>query len=224
MTDHPPVGSRSFYRPEQRRYLTPAGNRLGRVSTVLEGFLVTLRGAPGAILIPIVARSHLDRRAALLRTAFDFFEIKPSNDPVGAGGALVDAVRSARLVAALGAICVSALALAIWPTFPGLRFRPLRRHQCRERRRRPYLGPRPDSRGQPCCSAPCCNFSRPRAVMGGFRGGAPHPLGAIAPARAKSGNSVSRHDASAQGSSGRMIVTALRTAIQLGEEQTIACW
>ena len=36
------------------------------------------------------------------------------------GGALVDAVRSARLVAALavGAICVSALALAIWPTFP----------------------------------------------------------------------------------------------------------
>src|SRR5262245_58563494 len=36
------------------------------------------------------------------------------------GGALVDAVRSARLVAALavGAICASALALAIWPTFP----------------------------------------------------------------------------------------------------------
>ena len=36
------------------------------------------------------------------------------------GGALVDAVRSARLLAAVavGAICVSALALAIWPTFP----------------------------------------------------------------------------------------------------------
>jgi MFS family permease len=36
------------------------------------------------------------------------------------GGALVDAVRSARLVAAIavGAICMSALALAIWPTFP----------------------------------------------------------------------------------------------------------
>jgi MFS family permease len=35
------------------------------------------------------------------------------------GGALVDAVRSARLVAALAvaAICLSALALAIWPTF-----------------------------------------------------------------------------------------------------------
>jgi MFS family permease len=36
------------------------------------------------------------------------------------GGALVDAVRSARTVAAVAvtAICVSALALAIWPTFP----------------------------------------------------------------------------------------------------------
>jgi MFS family permease len=36
------------------------------------------------------------------------------------GGALVDAVRSARLVATLAvvAICLSALALAIWPTFP----------------------------------------------------------------------------------------------------------
>jgi MFS family permease len=36
------------------------------------------------------------------------------------GGALVDAVRSARLLGALavGAICLSALALAIWPTFP----------------------------------------------------------------------------------------------------------
>src|SRR5262249_58856151 len=36
------------------------------------------------------------------------------------GGGCVEAVRSARLVAALavGAICVSALALAIWPTFP----------------------------------------------------------------------------------------------------------
>ena len=35
------------------------------------------------------------------------------------GGALVDAMRSARLVAviAVGAICLSALALAIWPTF-----------------------------------------------------------------------------------------------------------
>src|SRR5437899_11228503 len=35
------------------------------------------------------------------------------------GGALVDAVRSARLVAALAvtAVCLSALALAIWPTF-----------------------------------------------------------------------------------------------------------
>src|SRR4029453_12212344 len=35
------------------------------------------------------------------------------------GGALVDAVRSARLVAmlAVAAICLSALALAIWPTF-----------------------------------------------------------------------------------------------------------
>jgi MFS family permease len=35
------------------------------------------------------------------------------------GGALVDAVRSARLVAAIavGAICLSALALALWPTF-----------------------------------------------------------------------------------------------------------
>src|SRR5258707_2200777 len=38
------------------------------------------------------------------------------------GGALVDAVRSARLVAALAvaAICLSALALAIWPTFPAV--------------------------------------------------------------------------------------------------------
>jgi MFS family permease len=36
------------------------------------------------------------------------------------GGALVDAVRSARLVATLAvvSICLSALALAIWPTFP----------------------------------------------------------------------------------------------------------
>jgi MFS family permease len=36
------------------------------------------------------------------------------------GGALVDAVRSARLVAgiAVGLVCLSALALAIWPTFP----------------------------------------------------------------------------------------------------------
>jgi predicted MFS family arabinose efflux permease len=36
------------------------------------------------------------------------------------GGALVDAVRSARLLGALavGAICLSALALAIWPIFP----------------------------------------------------------------------------------------------------------
>ena len=36
------------------------------------------------------------------------------------GGALVDAVRSVRLVATLAvvAICLSALALAIWPTFP----------------------------------------------------------------------------------------------------------
>src|SRR5205807_7928653 len=36
------------------------------------------------------------------------------------GGALVDAVRSARLVGglAVAAICLSALALAIWPIFP----------------------------------------------------------------------------------------------------------
>jgi MFS family permease len=36
------------------------------------------------------------------------------------GGALVDAIRSARLVAglAVAAICASALALALWPTFP----------------------------------------------------------------------------------------------------------
>ena len=199
-----------MYRPCLRAFLLPFGAPPAPFSSRLS-LALTL----------IVARHCFERRLISLKNGQ---EIKPSNDPVGAGGALVDAVRSARLVAALGAICVSALALAIWPTFPGLRFRPLRRHQCRERRRRPYLGPRPDSRGQPCCSAPCCNFSRPRAVMGGFRGGAPHPLGAIAPARAKSGNSVSRHDASAQGSSGRMIVTALRTAIQLGEEQTIACW
>jgi hypothetical protein len=48
------------------------------------------------------------------------------------------------------------------------------RQQCRERGRGQDVGRGRNSRGQPCCSAPCCNFSR----SGGISAGAPHPLGA----------------------------------------------
>jgi helicase associated protein len=47
---------------------------------------------------------------------------------------------------------------------PQQRFRAVRRQQCRERGRGQDVGRGRSSRGQPCCSAPCGNFSRSGAV------------------------------------------------------------